>query len=202
MHNGYVMNQTNHYMPSFVVLQNLCLFCLVHWKLWVATGGELNVNVRGTHFLRHYYVLRFIRTFGQNVHHWIKFTVAPWNVVSILCLSFVIHDEIDFILSILLMGNKRWQFFFIICMLQTWLLRIICIHGIGCTAMGDISFWNKKMFLQINKYINTACLGDVALIFSNSLKKRVMFALSLSLNIETPAKSTINLVWHEKEFGK
>lgn len=60
----------------------------------------------------------------------------------------------------------------------------------------------KKMFLQINKYINTACLGDVALIFSNSLKKRVMFALSLSLNIETPAKSTINLVWHEKEFGK
>lgn len=58
------------------------------------------------------------------------------------------------------------------------------------------------MFLQINKYINTACLGTVALIFSNSLKKRVMFGLGLSLNMETPAKSTINLVWHEKEFGK
>lgn len=156
MHNSYVMNQTNRYMPSFVVLQNLCLFCLVHWKLWVATGAELNVNVRGTHFLQHYYVVQFIRTFGWNVHCWIKFAVDPWNIVRILCLSFVIHDEIDFILSILLMGNKRWQvFFFIICMLQMWLLRIICIHGIGCTAMDDISFWNKKNVppnKQIHKY--------------------------------------------------
>lgn len=58
------------------------------------------------------------------------------------------------------------------------------------------------MFLQINKYINTACLGAVALIFSNSLKNRVMFGLGHSLSIETPAKSTINLVWHEKDFGK
>lgn len=74
------------------------------------------------------------------------FAMPPWSIVSILCLSFVLHDKmhIDFVLCIPLMGNKRWLFF-TICMLKTWLLWIICIHCIGCAAMDDISFWNKTV---------------------------------------------------------
>lgn len=52
-------------------------------------------------------------------------------------------------------GKQKVTVFFIICMLQMWLLQIICIHGIGCTAIDDISFWNKKNVppnKQIHKY--------------------------------------------------
>lgn len=63
-----VMKQMNHESPSFVVLQ-ICLFCFCALKTVTSHNGgrAINMNVGGTHFLQHYYVLWFIRTFGWNV---------------------------------------------------------------------------------------------------------------------------------------
>lgn len=186
VHSCYVTSPTNNHMPSFVVLQNLCLFRLVHWKLWIASSRELNMNVRGTHFLQHYNVVWFICAFGINVRHWIKFIITLWNIVSIVChLSYT--AQLFLLFPFCCWGNKVLFFSSIICMLQMLLLLIICIHGIGCTAIDDSSFWNKKL-LQINKCVNTAYLGTVTLYSS----------LHHSDNVET--SSPIKLGCQRKSF--
>lgn len=131
-------------MPSFVVQQNLCLFRLVHWKLWIASSREPNMNVSGTHFLQHYNVVWFICAFGLNVRHWIKFTITLWNIVSIMFVICYTWHNCFCYFHFVDWETKFYFFSSIICMLQMLLLLIICIHGIGCIAIDDSSFWNKK----------------------------------------------------------
>lgn len=90
---------------------------LVHWKLWRATKAwyECKRNI-------------FYSTLLCDLIYWYiwlectvcnLFTMPPKSIVSILCLSFVIHIKIhtDYVLCILLLGNKRWLFF-TLCMLK------------------------------------------------------------------------------------
>lgn len=164
VHSCYVTSQTNHHMPSFVVLQNLCLFRLVHWKLWIASSREPNMNVRGTHFLQHYNVVWFICAFGLNVRHWIKFTITLWNIVYALCLSFVIHDTIVLLFPFCWWGNKVLFF-----LLLSACCKCCCYWSFVFMALvvqrSMIPVFEIKKLLQINKCVNTAYLGPMALFF-------------------------------------